>query len=157
MSNEEFLNYLYNNSDNLNFLFIMEYLFSKYSYESDEYKLPTYLPITTICQDFGISVYVDNLDELNENLYIPLEGYLDCSETITIRISSELSHEKQRYMAFFLLYRYFKFYKQIKNGMNYQVGVRYQSNGNLETYEEKLIPNYEIKGKVISFNSYRRK
>lgn len=46
MNYEEFINYLYN-TNNLNFLIILEYLFDKYSYATESHS--TYLPLCQIC------------------------------------------------------------------------------------------------------------
>ena len=59
MTKEEFLNYLYDNNEDLNDLIIIEYLFENYkSYEKENGNLV--LPVARITRSFGIECTISH-------------------------------------------------------------------------------------------------
>ena len=133
MNEEEFLDYLYNNSDNLNLLVILEYLFDKYSYATESQS--TYLPLCQICNDFKIAVYNGNLSKLNLEQGALI--YFD-DERQYISISPELSEDDQRNINLHLLIEFFKHYKLLKDGGKFVATLKLEKNNSINFYILKL-------------------
>ena len=123
MTKQEFANYLYNNSDNLNFLLINEYLFRNYSYIVPPDKL--WLEVVSILHDFGIRIFKGNLN--NDGVY---DALLKCDNNERkIIFDKNLSETKQRHVLYYLLCDFFKYYRELVDGSEYTTYIKLTING----------------------------
>lgn len=141
MTKEEFLDYLYNNSDDLNYLMIIEFLFENYrTYSSENNNLV--LPATTIARSFEIECSISHtFKDIKAGIFFYN------NERKEIIINNNLPYDKQRYVIILLLFEFFKKYKNLLHGETFLIGA-INLNGEIII---QILENEKTNNKIIEF------
>lgn len=142
MTKKEFLKYLYNNSDELNPLLIIEFLFQNFRGLDKENNLA--LQISKIAELFGIKLHVANFFHDSTGGII---HYNNKAKQITV--NGNLEYNKQRYITLILLFELFKKYKETITGYQFTSALVFNELPNQNKYIISLLE--EDRNNVIKF------
>ena len=143
MTKNEFLNYLYNNSDDLNPLLITEFLFQHFRGFDKQNNLA--LHTTKPANYFGLKVFVSN------NFHVVTGGVIHYNDKFKqITVNGCLEYDKQRYIILTLLFEYFKNYKKIMNGYQFTSALIFNELPNQNKFIIEVLE--EEKSKIINFS-----